>query len=431
MSVPSYNPTGTKNLLGKNNFKTWDDELYLLLERYNLNKYIEKDIMKKIRKDTIKDSNLNKYIEVRNNKNLVYAQSVTKEMVAEDNLTKSLMANSISEDIKEKLSFKYNTAYEIYKILSTPNKYSNNERKQVILKELDDLKFNENNETMSMFIAHMDNLFTELENLGETKTDREKYDYLFNSIKTNLIYISNMNSYCDNWKKCCEVIIDAHQHNKYLLEKRAIKCQELKCSTTIKKYTFFLIDQNLTNQNNFEDISHERSEEDEEDKPDEYYPSFEKIVLSVKQLYGIFEDQTTLLKRIRTLRIRRNESELMQLDKRKRRLISVLDYVDSLQPNYEAWKRVSLQSDELSLERAYLVAEKVDILKRNNVSSQKLDPNNQRHLERTQKEENLNNNITCFYCKKKGHYQAACPTLNELIKKNREEIFTQKDHLNY
>ncbi|ORX82628.1 hypothetical protein BCR32DRAFT_278696 [Anaeromyces robustus] len=223
MSVPSYNPTGTKNLLGKNNFKTWDDELYLLLERYNLNKYIEKDIMKKIRKDTIKDSNLNKYIEVRNNKNLVYAQSVTKEMVAEDNLTKSLMANSISEDIKEKLSFKYNTAYEIYKILSTPNKYSNNERKQVILKELDDLKFNENNETMSMFIAHMDNLFTELENLGETKTDREKYDYLFNSIKINLIYISNMNSYCDNWKKCCEVIIDAHQHNKYLLEKRAIK----------------------------------------------------------------------------------------------------------------------------------------------------------------------------------------------------------------
>ncbi|ORX39535.1 hypothetical protein BCR32DRAFT_288522 [Anaeromyces robustus] len=223
MSVPSYNPTGTKNLLGKNNFKTWDDELYLLLERYNLNKYIEKDIMKKIRKDTIKDSNLNKYIEVRNNKNLVYAQSVTKEMVAEDNLTKSLMANSISEDIKEKLSFKYNTAYEIYKILSTPNKYSNNERKQVILKELDDLKFNENNETMSMFTAHMDNLFTELENLGETKTDREKYDYLFNSIKINLIYISNMNSYCDNWKKCCEVIIDVHQHNKYLLEKRAIK----------------------------------------------------------------------------------------------------------------------------------------------------------------------------------------------------------------
>jgi len=196
-----------------------------------------------------------------------------------------------------------------------------------------------------------------------------------------------------------------------------------------------------------EEESEDESEGDEEDKSDEYYPSFDKIVRAVKQLYGILEDQTTLLKKIRTLRIKKIDSVrdfniryrnlYTQLDKKKRKLISVLDYVDSLQPNYEAWKRVSLQSEELSLEKAYLVAERVDRLKRNNgiILSQQLDSNSKRHSDRTYKEEYSSSGtnsekITCFYCKKKGHYQASCPTLNDLIKKNKEEIFTQNRHLN-
>lgn len=196
-----------------------------------------------------------------------------------------------------------------------------------------------------------------------------------------------------------------------------------------------------------EEESEEESEGDEEGKSEEYYPSFDKIVRAVKQLYGILEDQTTLLKKIRTLRIRKNESVrdfntryrnlYTQLDKKKRKLISVLDYVDSLQPNYEAWKRVSLRSEELSLERAYLVAERVDRLRRINeiTPSQQLDSNGKRHSNRSYKEEysspvTNSEKITCFYCKKKGHYQASCPTLNDLIKKNKEEIFTQSHHLN-
>jgi len=39
------------------------------------------------------------------------------------------MGNSISEEIKQKHYFKYNTAYEIYKIISTQNKYLENEKK--------------------------------------------------------------------------------------------------------------------------------------------------------------------------------------------------------------------------------------------------------------------------------------------------------------
>lgn len=70
-------------------------------------------------------------------------------------------------------------------------------------------------------------------------------------------------------------------------------------------------------------------------------------------------------------------------------MISVLDYTDSLQPNYEAWKRVSLQSNELSLEKAYLVAERVDRLKRNSIFSPlPPDSDNQKRSDRFQKEGN-------------------------------------------
>jgi len=39
-------------------------------------------------------------------------------------------------------------------------------KKKAILNELDDLKFDENKETMSTFIAHMNYLYIELENFG-------------------------------------------------------------------------------------------------------------------------------------------------------------------------------------------------------------------------------------------------------------------------
>ena len=57
-----------------------------------------------------------------------------------------------------------------------------------------------------------------------------------------------------------------------------------------------------------------------------------------------------------------------------------MEYTDSLRPNYEAWKRVSLKGDVITLEKAYLLAEKVDRL-----SSQKPDDsrkNNQSNFSR-------------------------------------------------
>ena len=66
----------------------------------------------------------------------------------------------------------------------------------------------------------MNNKFAELRNLGVEKTDREKFDYLFNALPEKLILLSNLLNYSNNWKKCCTNIIETHQHAKQLYIKR-------------------------------------------------------------------------------------------------------------------------------------------------------------------------------------------------------------------
>jgi len=57
----------------------------------------------------------------------------------------------------------------------------------------------------------------------------------------------------------------------------------------------------------------------------------------------------------------RFRSLYLKLYKKHKKPVSVLDYVDSLRNNEEAWKRLSLQND-ISLKQAYNAAEKVDRL---------------------------------------------------------------------
>ncbi|ORX76131.1 hypothetical protein BCR32DRAFT_248981 [Anaeromyces robustus] len=110
--------------------------------------------------------------------------------------------------------------------------------------------------------------------------------------------------------------------------------------------------------------SEEEEEEEEEVKENnEWYPSIDKIIKSLKEFYGIEEDQNTLLRELKSLRIGKNEKVkefnityrtlYTKLDKR-RKFIGVLDYTDTLKGNYEAWRRISLKDDSITLEKAYL-----------------------------------------------------------------------------
>jgi len=206
----------------------------------------------------------------------------------------------------------------------------------------------------------------------------------------------------------------------------------------------------LNNVENNEDNSEESStsdqseEEDKEEEKDEIYPSLERIISPLRHFYDIAEEQSLILRKIRNLKIKRNETIkdfniryrnlYSKLNKNKKKVITVLDYIDSLQPNYEAWKMVSLRGEDITLEKAFLIAEKVDRL-----NSAQLDNNNRNSSPR------MNNNvkgprfgsptkgmwnrpdkknredITCFFCKEKGHYQSECPKLKLTVNSNNKE----------
>ena len=141
----------------------------------------------------------------------------------------------------------------------------------------------------------------------------------------------------------------------------------------------------------------------------------------------------------------------MKLDK-KRKSVSVLDYIDALRNNEEAWKRVSLK-DDISLNRAFDIAEKVDrvmtlrpskeylseivnprINIRNNYQNNRKvvrenfevrSPKGNKNYELEDLTKKMKN-LTCFYCSDPGHLQYNFPKLNAIIQENRKRIYCGK-----
>lgn len=209
----------------------------------------------------------------------------------------------------------------------------------------------------------------------------------------------------------------------------------------------------------------EEEESDSEEKKKDEYPSLKEIVEAIETFYGLKEDQNMLLRELRALRIKRNErvkdfntrfrSIYLKLDKKRKKRVSVLDYIDALRNNEEAWKKVSLK-DDISLNRAFDIAEKVDrvmnlrpskeysteivnprINIRNNYQNNRKvvrenyevrSPKRNKDYELedlTKKMKNLTIKA-CFYCSDPGHLQYNCPKLNAIIQENKKRLYSGK-----
>jgi len=220
--------------------------------------------------------------------------------------------------------------------------------------------------------------------------------------------------------------------------------------------------QDLESPDEEEDSEDEDDSNDSNSEEESRYPSLEKIVHTIEEFYGIKEDQNELVKKLRALRIGRNEKVkefnvkyktlYLKLDRKRKGQISVLDYVNSIENNYEAWKRLTMK-DDITLSQAYKIAEKVDRLRTKTTTfnnykphySPTVPPN--RSLSATPKDVKINNknkedndisdltkrmkNLTikaCYFCKEKGHIQSHCPKLRAIVEKNRNEM--NNSHLN-
>ena len=224
-------------------------------------------------------------------------------------------------------------------------------------------------------------------------------------------------------------------------------------------------------------LNREEQEDENEDEDDENsasgsdtsdtYPTFNVIVDALEDFYGTKEDQNLLLRELRALRIKKNErvkdfnlkykTRYLKLDRRRKQQVSVLDYADSLRNNIDAWKKISLK-DNISLDKAFTSAEKVERLSiRSNTNhpfNEYSKPNNFKNNfspkpyvsnrttsttepqttqadidDLTKRMKNLSIK-TCYFCNERGHFQNNCPTLNAIIKKNKESHYGNNSSLN-
>ena len=221
--------------------------------------------------------------------------------------------------------------------------------------------------------------------------------------------------------------------------------------------------QELQGASNNDDEGSDDSDEDSDSEAEgeaNHYPSLAQIVEALETFYGVKEDQNQLLRELRALKIRKNEkvktfnkryrSLYIKLNKSKRKQISVLDYADSLENNPEAWKRVSLK-DDISLEKAFSVAEKVDRLttrtnrtegesssSRTTFRSSTSYKPEVREARKQEKKGDVDDLVkkmrnlkikACFFCREPGHVQYDCPKLRSIVEENKTKIYNE--HLNH
>ena len=228
MSKEIIENISTKTILNDENYLIWRTELFLLLAKHKLYKYINTDEVKIILKSSIKgDSKDYKTFEF--DRDYVYDKNVTEDMIDKDNDTKIIINNSISDEIKKNLDFIYSNSYKIFKTIEETNSFSKQQRIEYLENELNKLYFDENKTSISMHVSYMNKIFNELSSLGKCISNRDKINYLYNSIPTHLSIRTRILVYENNWNEYSESAIKTINRLKELRESKSYKQnQEIK-----------------------------------------------------------------------------------------------------------------------------------------------------------------------------------------------------------
>jgi len=144
MSKESIENISTKTILNNENYLIWRTELFLLLVKHKLYKYISTNTVKIILKSSVKED-LNNYESFQFDDAYVYNKDVKQEMIKKDNDTKTIINNSISDEIKKNIDFIYNKAIE------QTNSFSSQQRIEYLQNELNKFFFDENKSSISMW----------------------------------------------------------------------------------------------------------------------------------------------------------------------------------------------------------------------------------------------------------------------------------------
>ena len=216
------NVTSTKVMLMKDNYNIWLPDMEMVLQINGVIEYIDKRLLKTLQKDEIPENKRNNHIKVRNTHILYYEEQVTEEMIRKDATAKYLISNSISEEMKTKIDFRRNTAYDIWKIIMEGNNKSDEEKKNELNNQLEALIYQKDSD-ISLFIAELDRIFGELYVLGEELSEEKKYNILYFSLPYETIIETNIISTKKKYTESCNLLKTTIPYIKYLKEESKIK----------------------------------------------------------------------------------------------------------------------------------------------------------------------------------------------------------------
>jgi uncharacterized protein YktA (UPF0223 family) len=213
------NAVCTKHLLNNNNYRVWLQEMELLLGIHEVDDYVYSEKLPTIKKaNQVKTTDTKLvYLPYPHDNDKVYDSSVTKDDIKHDKLAKYLINNSISDEIKVRLDFRKLSAYQVWKALEKSNKRSDEERISELKKELGAKRYNRNDD-ISLYISELNNIYSELESLGENYSDEKKFNQLYLSLPYDIIIESHIIAYGTTWKEATEHLIKVIPHLKYLKE---------------------------------------------------------------------------------------------------------------------------------------------------------------------------------------------------------------------
>jgi len=197
----------------RDSFREWFSNLYLILRRHNLQDFILEEQVKKIPVSKIDKNELNHYLKLPTLEHVVYDKSVDKGLLDRDNAAKNYIFNSMGRDFRKTTDAINSTAFEMFSVIKKSLRVSDEEMIKSLENELDNLTFNEKENSMSMFISNLNRIYDELESLKKPKTDEEKFKLLYvilDNYNREIIYYSKMLDYKDDWNKTCNEVIKAH-----------------------------------------------------------------------------------------------------------------------------------------------------------------------------------------------------------------------------
>jgi len=189
--------------LNTENYSSWKTKMLYLLDINNLVDYVTSEKIKKIKRNKV--DNLEDYIIDKLDGSVVYHKSTDPIDIKNDNTTKWIILNTLSDETRKIIENRGKTAFEVWKILENSFTKGKEQLKLELKERLDKLKYDPSID-INIFISFMENIFDELEILNYNIPDDARIGILNRSLPENLRWI-NVFQFRDSWESCHKYVV--------------------------------------------------------------------------------------------------------------------------------------------------------------------------------------------------------------------------------